>query len=219
MGTPGQYRRTLHATHARGYGTRDDADGRHTVDFGTFKLSDWLKVGGGALMLVAGFLAWWKVEFQGLTGGSVNAFDYFFTGTIPWLLLVGIAVITLVAVSGSANLPSSFPLSQVTLATAAFAFLLVLIRFFSDGVDDNDLAGTGIEVSRGIGLYFALITAIIVLVGAVLGFHESGGNFGGIKDLSKLKDNLGRPRLRLAVRSRLRSERCARQRCLRSVHR
>jgi hypothetical protein len=35
------------------------------MDLRAFKLSDWLKVGGGALFLIAGPLTWWKVTFDG----------------------------------------------------------------------------------------------------------------------------------------------------------
>jgi hypothetical protein len=152
------------------------------MDFSKFKTSDWLKVGGGALMLIAFFLKWWKVDFLGTSVG-VSGSEFFFTGWVPWLLLVAIAVITVLTVQGIAKLPSSIPLPIAMLAASALSFLLVLIRFFSDGVDGEFDDG----ISRGIGLYLALIAVILVLVGSVLGFKESGGDLNDLTDVNKLK--------------------------------
>ena len=66
------------------------------MDFSKFKTHDWLIVGGGAGMFLFGFFNWIKISaIGGIAGGSTgNAFDFFFTGTVPWLLLVASAVVT-----------------------------------------------------------------------------------------------------------------------------
>ncbi len=158
------------------------------MDLSKFKTSDWLKVGGAVLMLVAYFLTWWKFDLDLGEFGSLGSVDlagseYFFTGTVPWLLLIAVGVITFLRAAGIWRLPSSVPEHLVVLAVAALSFLLVLIRFFSDG--------TAADLDRGIGLFLALIATIAVLVGAVLGFRESGGDFNDLKDMDKLKGQFG----------------------------
>lgn len=158
------------------------------MDFSKFKTSDWLKVGGGAVFLIAGFLPWWKASVSGFGSTSSNFMDYFFTGIIPWLLMIAIGVLTLLAVQGTFKLPSSVPAPLVFLGAAGLGLLLVLIRFFSDGVDvDADIVG--IDISRGVGLYLALLAAIAVLVGCVMGFRESGGDLADLKDINKIKES------------------------------
>jgi hypothetical protein len=139
------------------------------VDLSKFKTSDWLKIGGGALFFIAGFLAWWKVDLGPFGDASANAFDYFWTGTISWLIFTAIAVLTFLAAAGIFKLPDNVPTPLVFLGAAALGTLLVIIRFFSDGT------GVG-ALDRGIGLFLALIGAIVALVGSYLGFTESGGN-------------------------------------------
>lgn len=136
-----------------------------TVDLSKFKTSDWLVVGGGAAFLIAGFLPWLEFRFAGFAGGSVNAFDFFFTGIIPWLLIVAIAALTFLGNAGIFKLPESFPVPTVFFVGAAVATLLVIIRFFYTQ-----------DLSRGIGLFLGLIAAIVVLVGSYMTFTASGGN-------------------------------------------
>ncbi len=52
------------------------------MDFSKFKTSDWLMVGGGGAMFIAGFLPWVTVSAGGFSS-SGNAFEFFFTGTLP----------------------------------------------------------------------------------------------------------------------------------------
>ena len=58
------------------------------MDFSKFRTADWLVIVGGAMMFVAGFLDWFDAGPV-----SPNAFDFTFTGLIPWLLLTAAAVI------------------------------------------------------------------------------------------------------------------------------
>ena len=164
------------------------------MDFSKFKPSDWLKAGGGVVMLIAYFLSWWSVDIPGVgSGGSLSGSDYFLTGTVPWLLLIAIAVLTVLAVMDKFTLPSSIPGPLVFLGASALAFLLVLVRFFSDGLDYSGLGGFDNYITRGIGLYLALLATIAVLAGSFLGFKESGGNINDLKDINKLKGSFGGP--------------------------
>ena len=159
------------------------------MDLSKFKTSDWLKVGGGVVMLVAGFLSWWGIEATtvegvGTFGGaSFKAFDFFFTGTIPWILLVAIGVLTFLAAAGIFKLPSSLPAPLIFLVASALSVLLILIRFTGPGHGAPDEHG----LSRGIGLFLALLAGIAVTAGAFLGFKESGGELSDFTDMNKLK--------------------------------
>lgn len=139
------------------------------MDISKFKTSDWLKVGGGAAFFIAGFLAWWKVDLGPFGSASANAFDYFWTGTISWLIFTAIAVLTFLAAADIFKLPENIPAPVVFLGAAALGTLLVIIRFFNDGT------GAG-ALDRGVGLFLALIGAIVALVGSYMAFTESGGN-------------------------------------------
>ncbi|MEK7426790.1 MAG: hypothetical protein AAB131_23465 [Actinomycetota bacterium] len=157
------------------------------MDLSKFKTSDWMKVGGGGLMLVAYFLKWWKVDTDFGDVGFKGS-NYFFTGTVPWLLLLAVGVLTFLGAAGVFKLPGSVPAPLVFLAASALSLLLVLVRFFSDGVDTG---GVDSGLTRGIGLFLALAAAVVVLVGSVLGFKESGGDLNDLKDMNKLKSSFG----------------------------
>jgi len=66
------------------------------MDLSKFKTSDWLKVGGAIGFLIFGFFDWASVTVNGFgvsaSGGRV--FDFFFTGTVPWLLTLAVGVLT-----------------------------------------------------------------------------------------------------------------------------
>jgi hypothetical protein len=170
------------------------------MDLRAFKLSDWLKVGGGALFLIAGPLTWWKVTFDGgPLFGSESApahglGDYFGTVGIAWLLFIAIAVLTVLMRLGIVKMPSNLPVPLVFLSAAAIGALLVLFRFLFDGLDGGfglDLEDAGFDISRGLGAWLGLIAAAEVVAGCVMGFTESGGNLADLKDVDKLKSELG----------------------------
>ena len=154
-----------------------------------------------ALFLIAGPLTWWKMTFDGgpLFGiESTNAHglgDYFGTVGIAWLIFIAIAVLTVLLRLGIVKAPSSLPVPLVFLAAAALGALLVLLRFLFDGIDDGgfglDLEDAGFDISRGLGAWLGLIAAAEVVAGCVMGFTESGGNLADLKDVDKLKSELG----------------------------
>ncbi|MEI6401465.1 MAG: hypothetical protein WCP59_04680 [Actinomycetota bacterium] len=166
------------------------------MDLRAFKPSDWLKMGGGALFLIAGPLTWWKLSFEGgsLFTTSANAHglgDYFGTVGIAWLIFIAIAVLTVLLRLGMLKLPSSLPVPLVFLAAAALGALLVLFRFLFDGIDSGGLEDAGLDISRGLGAWLGLIATVAVVAGCVMGFTESGGNLADLKDVDKLKSEFG----------------------------
>jgi hypothetical protein len=56
-------------------------------------------------------------------------------------------------------------------------------------LDRADRAGG--DVGRGIGLFLALVAAVLVLAGSVIGFREAGGDLNDLKDIDKLKGQFG----------------------------
>lgn len=157
------------------------------MDFSKFKTSDWLKVGGGLAMLIAGFLRYWGVDNEFVDVGF-NGFDFFFTGIVPWILLVAIGALSFASAAGKFKLPSNIPAPLVFLGGSALALLLTLIRLVAGpghGAPDNH------GFSRGFGLYLALLAAIAVVAGAFLGFKESGGDLNDLTDINKMKSQFG----------------------------
>ena len=165
------------------------------MDLSKFKTSDWLKVGGGLGFLIFGtFLPWVKVSVEGFGSDSAgNAFDFFFTGTIPWLLIIGAAVVTVLLIQGALK-PGQLPWPLILLAATGLGALLVVLRLLI-GPGGDDFEGFGVDVGRGAGLFLAAISAIAAAAGGFLGFKESGGDVNDLKDMNKLKGafNVGGP--------------------------
>ena len=127
------------------------------MDLSKFKTSDWLIVGGGIGMLIGGFLNWVSIEVGGFSVDSGNAFDFFWTGTIPWLLLIGSAVITALVVMDTLKKDQA-PWTMIVLAATALAALLLLIRVIFNPIDGSDIPG--IDVGRGIGMYVSFLAGV-----------------------------------------------------------
>ena len=169
------------------------------MNLSSFKISDWLKVGGGALFLIAGPLTWWKITaengpfFSNESASAHGLGDFFGTVGLAWLIFIAIAVVTVLLRLGIVKAPTSLPVPLVFLAAAALGALLVLFRFLFDGIDDGgiDLEDAGFDISRGLGAWLGLIGAAAVVAGCVMGFTESGGNLADLKDVDKLKSELG----------------------------
>ena len=159
------------------------------MDFSKFKTNDWLVVGGGAGMLIFGFLNWTKVSVAGFGSSSgANAFDFFFTGTIPWLLLVASAVVTALLVME--KIPKdSLPWPLIILAATGLAAILLLIRFLFNPIDGKGfIEDAGGSVGRGVGLILSLLSGLVAAAGGVMSFTASGGNLKDLTDVNKIKD-------------------------------
>ncbi len=152
------------------------------MDFSKFKTADWLLVGGGAAMLILGFvLPWSTVSAFGVSESGDGPFDYFLTGGIAWLLIVAVGVLALLRVLG--KLPESQPWPLIFLAGAGLATLLMLLRVILGG---RELV-PGFDADRGIGMYGALIWSAVALAGAFMSFQASGGELSDLTDVDKIK--------------------------------
>lgn len=145
------------------------------MDFSKFKTHDWLMIVGGLGMLIFGLALDWLKAGPFSAG---NAFDFFFTGTIPWLLLVAVAVLVFLKVQGT--LGNNLPWPLIFLGATALSVLLLLIRVLFN-------PGAGEGVGRGSGMYLSFVSAIVSLVGAFMAFQAEGGNVKDLTDMNKLK--------------------------------
>lgn len=159
------------------------------MDLSKFKTSDWMKVGGAIGFLIFGFFEWVTIEAPGGIdlGGGGNVFDFFWTGTLPWIIIIATGVITFLLVNGTMK-AGSLPWPLIMLIATGLAALLLLIRILFNPIDGSDaLESAGGSVGRGIGMILSVISGLVVFAGSFMGFKESGGDFNDLKDMNKLK--------------------------------
>ena len=164
------------------------------MDFSKFKTSDWLKIGGAVVFLIFGFMSWINTTLDGVDvpgAETGNVFDFFFTGTIPWVLVIGTGVITFLLVNGTMKAGSK-PWPLIMLGATGLAALLLLIRVIVNPLDNKDLVESlGFEVGRGIGMLGSVAGGLLAFAGSLMGFTESGGNLSDLKDMNKMKSQFG----------------------------
>jgi hypothetical protein len=162
------------------------------VDLSKLKTSDWLKIAGAIGFFIFGFFHWTTVEADGFGSDSgFNVFHFFFTGTIPWILVIATGVITFLLAMGMMK-PGSVPWPLIMLVATGLAALLLLIRLLFNPIDGKDaIESVGGSVGRGIGLIMSAISGFVAFAGAVMGFKESGGEFSDLTDMDKIKASFG----------------------------
>lgn len=166
--------------------------GRNThMDFSKFKTPDWLMIGGGVGMFVFGFFEWVTVSVSGFgitfTDGGGNVFDFFFTGTIPWLLVIGAAVVT-VLLTMDVLKQDQAPWPLILLAATGLASILLLFRLIFNPLD----APSEVDVGRGIGMILSVISGLAATAGAFMNFQASGGDIKDLTDVDKLKSSFSK---------------------------
>jgi hypothetical protein len=151
------------------------------MDVSRFRVGDWVLVAAGVVMLVLGLAVHWAtIDADGRSyGGARNAFDYFFTGGLAWLLVVAAGVITFLLAARTIQRGST-PWTRLTLGAAALATLLMLIRVIIGGGADQRIGNQDVTLGRGAGMFIALIAAIAALVGALLNLREEGDSVSAI---------------------------------------
>ncbi len=134
-----------------------------------FRPGDWLLIVGGVAMLIFGLaLDWAKVDLGGVSASGNNAFDYFFTGGIAWILVVAAGVIAVLLAAG-AIAPGTTPWALILLLMTGLATLLMLLRLIIGGGDE-----AGIDLDRGVGMWVAFLAAAIALGGCRDELHPLG---------------------------------------------
>lgn len=150
------------------------------MDLSRFKTSDWLKIGGAIGFLIFGFFDWISID-AGAAGsfGGGNVFDFFWTGTVPWILVIGSGVLTFLLAQGMMK-RNNTPWDTIIFAALALAALLLLIRLLF-----NPLPGESEDfVDRGIGMWLSVISGLVAAAGGFLAFKESGGSMDDFKKLT-----------------------------------
>lgn len=158
------------------------------MDVSKFKPSDWMKVGGGFVMLIAYFLNWTDIPGADIGGRDFNlsGSDFFFRGTVPWLLTVATAILAFL-IAGGILKNKSLPWPLIFLAATGLSLLLVLIYLIHPTYSGFS------DIGRGIGSYLGFIGVAVAFAGSFLGFKESGGNLADLKDPNKLKGAFTQP--------------------------
>jgi hypothetical protein len=133
------------------------------VDLSDFRPGDWLIVAGGAVMMIFGFALDWA-SFGSITLN--NAFDYFLTGGIAWLLLVAVAIITFVRAAGLVPSESTRGSLIILVATGAATALMLLRLILGAG----EKAGQNLD--RANGMYIAFLAAAVAFAGAISNYRD-----------------------------------------------
>jgi hypothetical protein len=118
----------------------------------------------GLLLAVSAFTDWYAGSGEGPTVGVIG----WHTGALGKLVFfIGLAVLALVALREAGfELPASVPESLVVIALGSLATVFVIIRLIS--VPDEFFGTRG----RGIGIFIALIAALLVIVAGLLRASE-----------------------------------------------
>lgn len=134
-----------------------------------FTTNELIILAGALLVFIGTFMKWFKVD--GFGDISVNGFEYFFQGTIPWILSIAVAAVVVIRkVAPNVKLPDlPLPWNQVILIAAGLIALLILSRIVS--VD-----GPSEVVDRGLGIFLAMLGGIAQVVGAALKFTAKEGD-------------------------------------------
>lgn len=131
-------------------------------------------------MLILGFVLPWS-QVGSFTGDG--PFDYFFTGGIAWIIVVVVGALAFAKALG--KLPEDKPWPLIFLIASGVAAILMILRIILGGRD----VGFGASVDRGIGMYGALVWAILGTAGAYMAFKEAGGELGHLTDMDKMKSS------------------------------
>lgn len=153
------------------------------------KLSGALKVLGAVGMLAFGFAPWIRFDSPNLVGSFDNAFSYPVRGALPWLLVIGVGVVTLLELL-RVKLPSlAWPL--ITLLASALAAILLFLLILTPG-HFRDSMGNRYDLDPAFGLWMSFISSLVALAGSVKTFLESGGKLKDLTDVDTLKRGFGK---------------------------
>ncbi len=104
------------------------------MDFSKFKTSDWLMIGGGVCDVDLRLPRWVTCQTPASVRlGRQRSFDYFLTGTIPWILVIAARRGDGAARAGKLNTEQPWPL--ILLAATGLAALLLLIRLIFNPIE------------------------------------------------------------------------------------
>ena len=88
---------------------------------------------------------------RGFGDSGGNAFDFFFTGTVPWLLIVATGVVAFLLAGGVIK-ASQAPWPIIFVAATGLGTLLMFIRFLAPGLARTSRTRSTSHASAGIWL-------------------------------------------------------------------
>lgn len=146
-----------------------------------------LGAGGGVLLIVSLFLSWYGVDVGGAAGQFAVAVD---TSASGWQSLdIGdlvFLIVGLLAIAPAAfdifdlEIELPFDVAFVALVGGAISVAWIILRILDKpGPDIPDVAGVDIGISLKIGIFLALVGAVLIVVGGVIqkGEDETGPTF------------------------------------------
>lgn len=151
------------------------------MDVSKLKRSDWVILASFLVFFVATFLDWFTAEVEGgLISVSVNGYDL--DGALFWVwlpLLLGLAMVTVVllrAFSPETRLPD-LPIGwgQALFFAGVAALALVLLKFL---LGEDAPSGLGVDVSRGIGIFLAVLATAGLAAGGWLKWQDEKAGAG-----------------------------------------
>jgi hypothetical protein len=122
---------------------------------------DKLIMGGGIAYLIFMFFPWYGVD----GGGSNSGWDYFLGGIVPLILIAVMVAHVGVTTFSDTELPEPpVPWNQVHRGLGVAAAVIVLLRVIIGSDVEVPFVGD-FELDRQIGLFLALIAAVVVAAG------------------------------------------------------
>jgi hypothetical protein len=136
--------------------------------------NDLVVMGVGVLAFIDSFLPWWGVDYKGLGGGSVSAWNAGFGAWFSVLLMMVVAASIAGRVFAGRNTgavgTSTVSWNLVNVAVPAIAAIIILLRW----VTYPGAHGGGVDAGARVGTYIGLILAIVQTVFAYLAMVASG---------------------------------------------
>ncbi len=140
------------------------------MDVKRISAADWLMIGGAVSTFVFGlFLDWAQ---YGHASGN-NAFDYFLTGGIAWILAVAVGIVAFLLASGQMR-PDGRPWPLIETVASMLAAVLMLVRLLlgaGSAKASNGVSMVTIDLDRAIGMWLTALAVVVVATGAALGLR------------------------------------------------
>jgi uncharacterized protein YjbJ (UPF0337 family) len=152
------------------------------VDLSKLTKADQILGGAGIVFILASFLTWFSIDLGTFGDVSANGWDVgFLWARLPVLIVFAMLVWVGLRKFSSVKLPTDIP--ALYLAGGALAFALPLLKL---------VIGEDGPISRGFGLFIAVIAGAGVAFGGFLKFTEGGGKLDELKSqLAGAADQLG----------------------------
>lgn len=135
---------------------------------------EWVGGGAGVLAFIVSFFPWYSIDFEGIGGGSLNAWSTGFFALFSVLLLMAAGGLVLAPHFGAQV--ARLPLIWLSLSGAAVLFILLQWLILPDdgGIGDFGLLGdSGIDSGAGFGLIVGLILALVSAGAALMTFRAA----------------------------------------------